>query len=804
MSFENIFVDFMTIKCDCGTVNSYNEDKCKKCGKLLHVDDKKDEYVILRKAKFEPILSLIATRDMNIKNMRKSIREHKQEKTYISDFIGLLGSYCNSIQNGLDKNVFSNMNFKKENLDNPELNIKLLDIKLLLTDVYDILDNLIIVEFPDVWENAYYRFLNTINKYILALKTFIFAIVAETLDELYEKQKIAQEYIDSASRNIFVFSNILKVKQIDLDFNMFIDGKLNKSSVMAMIIAGSNFQDLNKSYSNFQREVYDYFSDYLIDSFDEYKEKSNLILLAPSKLMALLSFRETKFLEKTKIAVDLLERAYNEDDKLHSKFLFEANDKLAYALTVITSISEDMVFTFGYNASAKLMIKKAIGWYKELTEGVFRDISNIFVFSAKMLDHKTLTKDEFNTIIEDESFSEKLEYLSQKTKFKLDKLTEGIEKAIRHAEAHVDYTIDTDNETILLRNKNKQTKKSTELKFTFLEFINLENICLESVFSMITGIYIFMLNHNSIYAKSISKIMESFENNPDDDIVDFVLPLMGIIVEHKERIANSSSSATLLIDGVSIEGHGYDYLKKCQSCVAPLATYDNNIEFVQLKLTDTNNIYLGTIKINLNYVKEFFKVSENLRKYDSLLTLLTTRISCPDNSNEETESTYGSTFILTIINLTQPLFKQLLDIKTKLLNGEKSAVCEIAPIYSEFSYVLKICDEYSKYIFDDKLLKLYKSILLRTLISLRTVMDVKDYNLGNKVKASFNAISSELICIPEITKIISSGVTDNKIAHLVQCHTLSVNALPIKIGPNEPCPCGSGKKYKKCCKDKIT
>lgn len=26
----------------------------------------------------------------------------------------------------------------------------------------------------------------------------------------------------------------------------------------------------------------------------------------------------------------------------------------------------------------------------------------------------------------------------------------------------------------------------------------------------------------------------------------------------------------------------------------------------------------------------------------------------------------------------------------------------------------------------------------------------------------------------------------------------------IKIGRNEPCPCGSGKKYKKCCIDKET
>ncbi|MGL5524174.1 MAG: SEC-C metal-binding domain-containing protein [Aeromonas veronii] len=23
--------------------------------------------------------------------------------------------------------------------------------------------------------------------------------------------------------------------------------------------------------------------------------------------------------------------------------------------------------------------------------------------------------------------------------------------------------------------------------------------------------------------------------------------------------------------------------------------------------------------------------------------------------------------------------------------------------------------------------------------------------------------------------------------------------VPIKIGRNEPCPCGSGKKYKQCC-----
>ena len=30
---------------------------------------------------------------------------------------------------------------------------------------------------------------------------------------------------------------------------------------------------------------------------------------------------------------------------------------------------------------------------------------------------------------------------------------------------------------------------------------------------------------------------------------------------------------------------------------------------------------------------------------------------------------------------------------------------------------------------------------------------------------------------------------------------LKPRVLHPKIGRNEPCPCGSGKKYKKCCKD---
>ena len=48
----------------------------------------------------------------------------------------------------------------------------------------------------------------------------------------------------------------------------------------------------------------------------------------------------------------------------------------------------------------------------------------------------------------------------------------------------------------------------------------------------------------------------------------------------------------------------------------------------------------------------------------------------------------------------------------------------------------------------------------------------------------------------KVAKEISAGGSDG-----------TVKKQPIrnkqnKVGPNDPCPCGSGKKYKKCCRDK--
>jgi len=42
-------------------------------------------------------------------------------------------------------------------------------------------------------------------------------------------------------------------------------------------------------------------------------------------------------------------------------------------------------------------------------------------------------------------------------------------------------------------------------------------------------------------------------------------------------------------------------------------------------------------------------------------------------------------------------------------------------------------------------------------------------------------------------------LTDEKRKEITKAYRASNIAVSTKVGRNEPCPCGSGKKYKKCC-----
>ena len=75
-------------------------------------------------------------------------------------------------------------------------------------------------------------------------------------------------------------------------------------------------------------------------------------------------------------------------------------------------------------------------------------------------------------------------------------------------------------------------------------------------------------------------------------------------------------------------------------------------------------------------------------------------------------------------------------------------------------------------------------------------------------QAMINAIREETIRrLFTVQLRPTQEVKREKVAKEIQAvGTEPVKQKPVrkqeKVGPNDPCPCGSGKKYKKCCRDK--
>ena len=72
-----------------------------------------------------------------------------------------------------------------------------------------------------------------------------------------------------------------------------------------------------------------------------------------------------------------------------------------------------------------------------------------------------------------------------------------------------------------------------------------------------------------------------------------------------------------------------------------------------------------------------------------------------------------------------------------------------------------------------------------------------------KLTAEFQKQIKNSELYPEIVKQFGAARAEELLKECKANVVASGNMqIPIKIGRNDPCPCGSGKKYKKCCLDK--
>jgi peptide deformylase len=81
---------------------------------------------------------------------------------------------------------------------------------------------------------------------------------------------------------------------------------------------------------------------------------------------------------------------------------------------------------------------------------------------------------------------------------------------------------------------------------------------------------------------------------------------------------------------------------------------------------------------------------------------------------------------------------------------------------------------------------------------------VEDTTRFNEIHMTNNHISSENLIITGLLSVVCQHEIDHLNETLFIDHILPlpapVESKKTKVGPNDPCICGSGKKYKKCCR----
>ncbi|MEG2259475.1 MAG: SEC-C metal-binding domain-containing protein, partial [Oscillospiraceae bacterium] len=103
----------------------------------------------------------------------------------------------------------------------------------------------------------------------------------------------------------------------------------------------------------------------------------------------------------------------------------------------------------------------------------------------------------------------------------------------------------------------------------------------------------------------------------------------------------------------------------------------------------------------------------------------------------------------------------------------------------------------------DDMDQLRKSIHLRSYAQKNPVIEyrIEGYNMFDEMVDAIREDTAKMVLTAELV-MASKEVKKTAEGAAESGSDGSMQNMPVKkkkIGPNDPCPCGSGKKYKKCC-----
>ena len=594
----NILIDFKVVECNNGHINECVRKECKVCGEpFSEFNFESDPCVDMRIAKMESILKLIEMNENRLKSIKKEFRKGTRLKEEFEDYYSIAVDIISTLSDLCNMNVFKDLNLTSENIENLDLDITLTLVHQYLEGIFNLIFKLLSIKPNSIWKNIIRRILATTISFKDSSIQLIFSTTANTLDEAKQIEADAQEKLNIATSEINVIGSILGAENINSNINIFSNGDINISAIVGMMISNNVEGDIRENINDIKKSTYYYFKHILDNPIDYYSDEEILNLTA-FRFVGISAFDDENYFRKIQVSLNMINRAYQHNPTKLQSFLRSYLDKFIYMMQKIRELSQSFAYIFGNSPTDIIIIHSAIRWYKDLCEGIYRDSSKLILYCCNIL---TNNNTDIEEVLEWTGFAEIAGRFNDQKKYKLNILTEGVEKIIRNSEAHVNYDIDYSNKKVILRNKKKTDRVIDIKEYTYEDFFEIMNLLAETVYGMIASINVFLTNNRDDFMDIQSDIELKMEEYNSNNIAELIFPLKGVIITYKERYVKDDVNH-LKIFGKYMNDDKVDILEGLISTFAPVIKNYPEYQTIELFLDDFDDKHIGSMKVHTKFI----------------------------------------------------------------------------------------------------------------------------------------------------------------------------------------------------------
>lgn len=776
----NIKLDFSSIDCDSGHSNAYTNAKCEICGEDFsefepHIDPK----VEMRKEMVNPILDVINAKLLERKIWFKKFRKNEVSRVHVDEPFYKLQSLISDLSSISIIDIFEDVSFHSDELTNEITKVELELYKERMVNLISIKFEAEKLELFGIWKNMNRRLINSIQNIFDGYLDFIYTLVAPNLKAAQLLQISGQEKVDFATNEITILDKIISNEQSMISTDIFYGGEINQSALISMIFSCQD--SISETIHESTKITKYYFRNLIGQSILE----DDLISLAPYMYLGTSVFDDEDYTRKISVVTTILRDAMDLEPIRFKNFMSMYTDRYLFAQRKAVDIASDYAFVYGNKPSIEILMRQSIKWYKDFSEGIYKDISRIVYFSMKVINNAEF---EDNDILTWLGFGDIIGSFESQKKLKLNLLTEGVDKIIRHAEAHVDYEIGDGK--ITLRNVVPRDKQINYAEYSYEEFITTTNKLAESVYAIICGIQIHLLNNYEAFSEEINLINDNQNYSLAADMTGVVFTLNGIIILNKKIEQDVLIIEGLLNRAVDKKDIGDKIFSACGQSML----FDAEYREIQFYLYNFDNEFLGKVTVQTQYFYQYKIDSSDFKNFYIILAKLTSSIdsSFHDNITDDKDLICLKTVYVHLFEICSDINSL---IREKKSNNNDVIASELKVARHKTHNLKRFLSMYSPHN-KDKVILVHISMLVNQLdiaITHMLAAGLFSPSIGEDLR-NFNIISDSA---SRFTDYLFNKITKDE--YLKQ-YLHSKPYLPRELTANSPCPCGSGKKFKRCCK----